>query len=268
MWRSPRAAATHRSPTSTRSGRALPEPGAARGRAPARRAAAALRRDRVGRPADPGYRAASRATPRPVALGVVAAVAGLDDEAVALLALYDDAATVTSAALKLLRSTPPSPRAGSPSWRRRWRSRRARSPPTGGPSPSSPPPPRSRSSSPRRPTSNTRSASLSADRALRVGIGGPVGSGKSSLIAALCRELAGECRVGVVTNDIYTTEDAEFLRSTGVLPRRADRRGADRRLPAHRDPRRHRHQPRGRRASSRPPPARSTSCSSRAAATT
>jgi urease accessory protein len=55
-------------------------------------------------------------------------------------------------------------------------------------------------------------------RALRVGIGGPVGSGKSSLIAALCRDLAGECRVGVVTNDIYTTEDAEFLRSTGVLP--------------------------------------------------
>jgi urease accessory protein len=53
---------------------------------------------------------------------------------------------------------------------------------------------------------------------MRVGIGGPVGSGKSSLIAALCRELAGECRVGVVTNDIYTTEDAEFLRSTGVLP--------------------------------------------------
>jgi urease accessory protein len=48
------------------------------------------------------YREASSATPRPVALGVVAAVAGLDDEAVALLALYDDAATVTSAALKLL----------------------------------------------------------------------------------------------------------------------------------------------------------------------
>jgi len=50
----------------------------------------------------PAYRATSRATPRPVALGVVAAAAGLDDEAVALLALYDDAATVTSAALKLL----------------------------------------------------------------------------------------------------------------------------------------------------------------------
>jgi urease accessory protein len=59
---------------------------------------------------------------------------------------------------------------------------------------------------------------LPADRALRVGVGGPVGSGKSSLIAALCRELAGDCRVGVVTNDIYTTEDAEFLRATGVLP--------------------------------------------------
>jgi urease accessory protein len=51
-----------------------------------------------------------------------------------------------------------------------------------------------------------------------VGIGGPVGSGKSSLIAALCRALAGELNVGVVTNDIYTTEDARFLRSTGVLP--------------------------------------------------
>jgi urease accessory protein len=58
---------------------------------------------------------------------------------------------------------------------------------------------------------------LPAERALRVGIGGPVGSGKSSLIAALCRALADH-RVGVVTNDIYTTEDAEFLRSTGVLP--------------------------------------------------
>jgi urease accessory protein len=48
------------------------------------------------------YREASTATPRPVALGLVGAVAGLDDEAVATLSLYDDAATVTSAALKLL----------------------------------------------------------------------------------------------------------------------------------------------------------------------
>jgi urease accessory protein len=52
---------------------------------------------------------------------------------------------------------------------------------------------------------------------MRIGVGGPVGTGKSSLIAALCAELAGRYQLGVVTNDIYTTEDAEFLRSTGVL---------------------------------------------------
>lgn len=55
-------------------------------------------------------------------------------------------------------------------------------------------------------------------RALRIGIGGPVGTGKSSLIATLCRALAGEYEIGVVTNDIYTDEDARFLRSAGVLP--------------------------------------------------
>ncbi len=49
-----------------------------------------------------GYRAASVATPRPVALGVVAAAVGIDDGELAALALYDDAATVASAALKLL----------------------------------------------------------------------------------------------------------------------------------------------------------------------
>jgi urease accessory protein len=59
--------------------------------------------------------------------------------------------------------------------------------------------------------------SAEAQRALRVGVGGPVGSGKSSLIAALCRELAADLRIGVVTNDIYTTEDAQLLRATGVL---------------------------------------------------
>ena len=56
------------------------------------------------------------------------------------------------------------------------------------------------------------------ERALRVGIGGPVGSGKSSLVAALCRALGSELDIGVVTNDIYTSEDALFLRRTGVLP--------------------------------------------------
>jgi urease accessory protein len=55
-------------------------------------------------------------------------------------------------------------------------------------------------------------------RALRIGVGGPVGTGKSSLIAALCRGLSGELDLGVVTNDIYTTEDADFLREQGVLP--------------------------------------------------
>jgi urease accessory protein len=57
-----------------------------------------------------------------------------------------------------------------------------------------------------------------AGRALRIGVGGPVGTGKSSLIATLCRELASELEIGVVTNDIYTDEDARFLRSEGVLP--------------------------------------------------
>jgi urease accessory protein len=52
----------------------------------------------------------------------------------------------------------------------------------------------------------------------RIGIGGPVGSGKTALVAALCRALADELLIGVVTNDIYTTEDAEFLRRAGVLP--------------------------------------------------
>lgn len=56
-----------------------------------------------------------------------------------------------------------------------------------------------------------------ARRALRVGIGGPVGSGKTALVAALCRALAGRRSLVVVTNDIYTTEDAEFLCRAGVL---------------------------------------------------
>ncbi|MEM7286663.1 MAG: urease accessory protein UreG [Actinomycetota bacterium] len=55
-------------------------------------------------------------------------------------------------------------------------------------------------------------------RPLRIGIGGPVGSGKTSLVAALCRELADELSLAVITNDIFTSEDAEALRSQGVLP--------------------------------------------------
>ena len=55
---------------------------------------------------------------------------------------------------------------------------------------------------------------------LRVGIGGPVGSGKTALVAALCRRLRDELSLAVLTNDIYTTEDADFLRRNAVLPDR------------------------------------------------
>ncbi|WP_300015187.1 urease accessory protein UreG [Pseudonocardia sp.] len=54
-------------------------------------------------------------------------------------------------------------------------------------------------------------------RAVRIGIGGPVGSGKTALVAALARSLAPRLALAVVTNDIYTTEDADFLRRAGVL---------------------------------------------------
>ncbi|MCG6498091.1 urease accessory protein UreG [Kitasatospora sp. A2-31] len=55
-------------------------------------------------------------------------------------------------------------------------------------------------------------------RALRIGLGGPVGSGKTATVAALCRRLREELSLAVVTNDIYTTEDAEFLLRNAVLP--------------------------------------------------
>ncbi|HTJ70932.1 MAG TPA: urease accessory protein UreG [Actinospica sp.] len=52
---------------------------------------------------------------------------------------------------------------------------------------------------------------------LRVGIGGPVGSGKTALVAALCRALREDYSLAVVTNDIYTREDAEILLRQSVL---------------------------------------------------
>ncbi|MFF9148021.1 urease accessory protein UreG [Streptomyces sp. NPDC014861] len=55
-------------------------------------------------------------------------------------------------------------------------------------------------------------------RALRVGLGGPVGSGKTATVAALCRTLRDTLSLAVVTNDIYTREDAEFLLREAVLP--------------------------------------------------
>ncbi len=54
--------------------------------------------------------------------------------------------------------------------------------------------------------------------ALRVGIGGPVGSGKTALTLALCQLLRDTFSIAVVTNDIYTQEDAQFLTHHGALP--------------------------------------------------
>ena len=53
---------------------------------------------------------------------------------------------------------------------------------------------------------------------LRVGIGGPVGSGKTALIDALCRVFRDRYQLAAITNDIYTKEDAEFLTRAGSLP--------------------------------------------------
>jgi urease accessory protein len=58
---------------------------------------------------------------------------------------------------------------------------------------------------------------MSQGRALRVGIGGPVGSGKTALVDALCKALRGHFEIAVITNDIYTREDAEFLNRSGAL---------------------------------------------------
>lgn len=54
---------------------------------------------------------------------------------------------------------------------------------------------------------------------IKIGVAGPVGSGKTALIEALIRTLAQQYSIGVVTNDIYTKEDAEFLCKNSVLPR-------------------------------------------------
>lgn len=51
-----------------------------------------------------------------------------------------------------------------------------------------------------------------------IGVGGPVGSGKTALVEALCRHLRDRYSLAVVTNDIFTREDAEFLTRRGVLP--------------------------------------------------
>jgi urease accessory protein len=56
------------------------------------------------------------------------------------------------------------------------------------------------------------------ERAFTIGIGGPVGSGKTALLLALCRRLRDDYNIAVVTNDIFTKEDAEFLTRHEALP--------------------------------------------------
>ena len=58
----------------------------------------------------------------------------------------------------------------------------------------------------------------SAHGPLRVGVGGPVGSGKTALMDALCRQFRDRYEIAAITNDIYTKEDAEFLTRAGSLP--------------------------------------------------
>lgn len=66
-------------------------------------------------------------------------------------------------------------------------------------------------------TSATTATAPGARDYLRVGIGGPVGSGKTALVDALCKRLRGRYQIAVVTNDIYTREDALFLTRSQAL---------------------------------------------------
>ncbi len=59
---------------------------------------------------------------------------------------------------------------------------------------------------------------MSDKQVLRVGIGGPVGSGKTALVDALCKRMRDQFEIGVVTNDIYTREDQQFLIRSQALP--------------------------------------------------
>ena len=54
---------------------------------------------------------------------------------------------------------------------------------------------------------------------VKIGVAGPVGSGKTALIEILTRKMASEYSIGVITNDIYTKEDAEFLCKNSIMPR-------------------------------------------------
>ncbi len=185
---------------------------------------------RVGRklwPSEPrlgAYARASDWTPRPVVFGLLAATGGLTPIEAARLTLYEDAAGVAAAAVKLL----PLDAAETTAWLASLAdeieslagaaARAAADAASAGTPAALPATATPRSTCSHSHTTNRRGSSLSAERrALRIGVAGPVGTGKSSLIAALCAALGSELRLGVVTNDIYTTEDAEFLRAQGVL---------------------------------------------------
>src|SRR6188768_705263 len=68
------------------------------------------------------------------------------------------------------------------------------------------------------PMPDSSSPEISAKRPFRLGIGGPVGSGKTMCVLRLCQWLKDEYSLAVITNDIYTREDAEFLLRANVLP--------------------------------------------------
>ena len=71
------------------------------------------------------------------------------------------------------------------------------------------------------PSATRQPATTSRKETLRVGVGGPVGSGKTALVDALCKRMRHAHEIAVVTNDIYTREDAEFLiRSQALTPDR------------------------------------------------
>lgn len=59
---------------------------------------------------------------------------------------------------------------------------------------------------------------MSDKQVLRIGVGGPVGSGKTALVDALCKQMRNDYQIGVVTNDIYTREDQQFLIRSQALP--------------------------------------------------
>src|SRR5215831_6815960 len=72
---------------------------------------------------------------------------------------------------------------------------------------------------------------------VKIGVGGPVGSGKTALLDCLCKTMRNRYQLGVVTNDIFTKEDMEFLVRSEALPVNRIICRRDRGMPAYRHPR-------------------------------